>query len=526
MNTVMYSFLGTQLDGGWNEKRWNRWRPNVGIATSTDVEVNTLVLLYNEKHKDLAERVAEDAVTAANRMNFSVRLKQVELDPYDLASTYLMMANLREEESFEEGTRYLFNISTGTHIIQISIFKMIESGRWPGMLAQTAKKDDFSSRITVIDLDLRAYDSIMDRYCLENLQGEDRLKQGIPTLNKAFNTMVAKLQRVASKSDSPILLMGPTGAGKTAMARRLHSVKHQFGLLKGEFVEVNCATLRGDTVMSTLFGHKKGAFTGANDNREGLLKKANKGLLFLDEIGELGLDEQAMLLHAIEDKTFSPVGSDTTVQSDFQLIAGTNRDLNEAVRDGTFRADLLARINTWAFTLPGLRDRLEDIEPNLGYELAKLGHLHGTRYRFLAPARRAYLDFASSKEALWSGNFRDLAASIERMTTLCDNGVLNEMVVEDEIQTLRASWSGEAAGGKGQTSGVDLVEQVLPGKAMNLLERAQLNAVLSLCIEAKSYAALGRQIFGDAVSKNPSQRVRDLLIDNGLTLDDVKAKLA
>ena len=526
MKTVMYSFLGTQLDGGFQEKRWNRWRPNVGIAASTDPEINTLVLLYNEKHKKLAEQVAQDAVTAANRMSFSVRLKQVEMDPYDLPSTYLMMIKLREEETFQPDTRYLFNLSTGTHIIQVAIYKMIESRRWPGLLAQCGPGGGIKSNITEIDLDLRAYDSIMDRYRLEDLKGEDRLKQGIPTLNKAFNTMVTKLQRVASKSESPILLMGPTGAGKTAMARRLHSVKQQFGLLKGEFVEVNCATLRGDTVMSTLFGHKKGAFTGASDNREGLLKKAHQGLLFLDELGEMGLDEQAMLLHAIEDKTFNPVGSDTTVQSDFQLIAGTNRDLNEAVREGTFRADLLARINTWAFTMPGLRDRLEDIEPNLGYELAKLEHEHGTRYRFLAPARQAYLAFAASNEALWTGNFRDLAASIERMTTLCDNGVIDIALVEDEIETLRACWPAGALAGSGSVNTVDLVEKLLPGKEMNLLERAQLNAVLALCAEAKSYAALGRQIFGESVGKNPSQRVRDLLVDNGLTLEQVKVILA
>lgn len=176
--------------------------------------------------------------------------------------------------------------------------------------------------------------------------------------------------------------------------------------------------------------------------------------------------------------------------------------------------------------MPGLRDHLEDIEPNLGYELAKLEHEHGTRYRFLARARQAYLSFASSHEALWAGNFRDLAASIERMTTLCDNGVIDSAVVDDEIETLRASWPGGVVACACASYGVDLVEQVLPGKEMNLLERALLNALLALCGEAKSYAALGRQIFGESVGKNPSQRVRDLLVDHGLSLDQVKVMLA
>ncbi len=121
--------------------------------------------------------------------------------------------------------------------------------------------------------------------------------------------------------------------------------------------------------MSTLFGHVKGAFTGALRERPGILRAADKGVLFLDEIGELGNDEQAMLLQALEEKTFLPLGSDREAHSDFQLIAGTNRDLLSAVREGLFREDLLARINLWTFTLPGLRSRPEDIEPNLQFEL-------------------------------------------------------------------------------------------------------------------------------------------------------------
>jgi transcriptional regulatory protein RtcR len=119
--------------------------------------------------------------------------------------------------------------------------------------------------------------------------------------------------------------------------------------------------------MSTLFGHVKGAFTGALRDRAGVLRVADKGVLFLDEIGELGIDEQAMLLRALEEKTFLPLGSDREARSDFQLIAGTNQDLLAAVRQGRFREDLLARINLWTFTLPGLRSRPEDIEPNLQF---------------------------------------------------------------------------------------------------------------------------------------------------------------
>ena len=161
-------------------------------------------------------------------------------------------------------------------------------------------------------------------------------------------------------------------------------------LVKGGFVDVNCATLRGDGAMSALFGHVKGAFTGALKDRSGLLRSADKGILFLDEIGELGQDEQAMLLRALEEKTFLPLGSDRETESDFQLIAGTNRDLVSAVREGRFREDLSCRINLWTFFLPGLRSRPEDIDPNLQFELDQHAQKTGHRVTFSKEAREEF----------------------------------------------------------------------------------------------------------------------------------------
>lgn len=522
---IMYSFLGNQLDAGFQEKRWERWRPNVGISESDSPVIDKLVLMYGPKDRALAQRVAEDALVKRVNPHFQVELQELALDPYDLSKTFVTMDELRVNTVFNPEHQYFLNITTGTHIMQIVCYMMVESKLWPGVLAQcgpTADRKASRSVIEVIDLDLRRYDKIMARYRLEDLKGELQLKQGIETRNPQFNAMVSKLQKIASKSRSPIVLMGPTGAGKTAMARRLHRVKEEHGLLSGEFVEVNCATLRGDTVMSTLFGHKKGAFTGALESREGLLKKADGGLLFLDECGELGQDEQAMLLHALEDKQFTPVGSDKSVSSDFQLIVGTNRDLLKAVEEGTFRADLLARINTWSFTLPGLRDRLEDIEPNLVYELARLQEQHKAVYRMLPKAFQKYLAYATSSTASWKGNFRDLTSSVERMTTLSEKGIIDEQVVEDEIEMLKAAWR---ESGLTSSAGESLVDKVLPDHQLNLFDQAQLNLVLSLCVDAKSYADLGRKVYGESVGKNPSQRVRDFLKDHALSLDAVQSAL-
>src|SRR5206468_12438916 len=147
------------------------------------------------------------------------------------------------------------------------------------------------------------------------------------------------------------------GAGKSLLAKRIYELKKNRRAVEGAFVEVNCATVRGDAAMSALFGHVKGAFTGAQKDRPGLLRAADTGVLFLDEVGELGLDEQAMILRAIEEKKFLPVGADRESSSDFQLIAGTNKELGAAVAAGAFRDDLFARLNLWTFSLPALRDR-------------------------------------------------------------------------------------------------------------------------------------------------------------------------
>src|SRR6185436_8232536 len=226
---------------------------------------------------------------------------------------------------------------------------------------------------------------------------------GIETRNAAYNRLIERLEQVAIASRDPVLLHGPTGSGKSQLARRIFELKKARRQVAGELVEVNCATLRGDAAMSTLFGHVRGAYTGAVEARAGMLRKADRGVLFLDEIGELGPDEQAMLLRAIEDRTFFPVGSDREVRSDFQLIAGTNRDLSGRVVEGRFREDLLARINLWTFVLPGLRDRPEDLEPNLDFELHRVGDALQLRLSMSREARTRYLAFAASPEAAWSG---------------------------------------------------------------------------------------------------------------------------
>jgi transcriptional regulatory protein RtcR len=210
---------------------------------------------------------------------------------------------------------------------------MVEARYFPGVLLQTSpprrQKSGLVGSYALIDLDLSHYDAIAKRYAKVEADAIALLKSGIETRNAAFNRIISEIEHVAVRLKAPMLLMGQTGAGKSFLAKRVFELKKARQQITGAFVEVNCATLRGDGAASALFGHVKGAFTGAQQDRGGLLRSADKGLLFLDEIGELGADEQAMLLKAIEEKNFFPVGGDKLVNSDFQLIAGTPEQLAE-----------------------------------------------------------------------------------------------------------------------------------------------------------------------------------------------------
>jgi transcriptional regulatory protein RtcR len=322
-----------------------------------------------------------------------------------------------------------------------------------------------------------------------------------------------------------MLLMGPTGAGKSQLARNIFDLKRQRQGLPGRFVEVNCATLRGDGAGSALFGHVRGAFTGAQTERAGLLKSADGGLLFLDEIGELGTDEQAMLLRAIEDKRFPPLGGDRDISSDFQLIAGTNRDLGLAVREGRFREDLFARLNLWTFSLPGLRERSEDIEPNLEFELARYARVHSEQVRFNREARERFLRFATGADAVWPGNFRDLGAAITRMATLSESGRITTAVVDEEIGRLRQAWSGHS--GDGADADIDFPALLGNEAAAELdrFDRVQLAEVVRVCRQAASLADAGRMLFQASrerrTSTNDGDRLRKYLARFGLQFSAV-----
>jgi transcriptional regulatory protein RtcR len=536
---VVVGFLGTTLDFG-GRRRWERWRPTVDLCRHDDLLVSRLELLVPRGADALADEVSAD-IAAISPETIVRRTPFLVDDAWDFAAVYDGLATFADGLVVDDDQEELLvHVTTGTHVAQICLFLLTESRRLPGRLLQTqppprALRGDVDDgggappgRLHIIDLDLARYDALATRQRREQQDGVALLKAGIPTRNAAFNALMQELLTVAQRSPSPILLDGPTGAGKTQLARRIYELKKRHRALAGPFVEVNCATLVGDTAMSTLFGHKRGAFTGAERDRSGLLQAAHGGLLFLDEVGELGLDEQAMLLRAIEDKRFRPVGGDVEVASDFQLLAGTNRDLQTLVRQGRFRDDLLARLAVWRFTLPPLSARPEDIGPNLDVEVVRASARLGHQVRLTRPARARFLAFATGPEGRWPGNFRELAATVERLATLSTQGLVDVDLVELECERLRRAWGGDGGGigtvGDPAEKEDDLVARALgptAAAALDRFERVQLEDVLRVCAGSPSLSAAGRVLFAHSRAKktshNDADRLRKYLSGFGLT---------
>jgi transcriptional regulatory protein RtcR len=520
---VVIGVLGTQLDRrGKRQNRWSKWRPSVALCQHADLPVDRFEVLHQPLNRGMVEQLTEDIAHISPQTQ--VVPHQISLDdPWDFEEVYGAFLDFARNYPFDtENEEYLVHITTGSHVAQICWFLLTEARFLPASLLQTGPgpKEEKSPQgvYSIIDLDLSRYTTLTSRFQHERQNSVSFLKSGIETRSAIFNALIEQIERVAQRSDAPMLLTGPTGAGKSFLAERIYQLRLSRHQVKGKFVAVNCATLRGDNAMSTLFGHVKGAFTGALTARSGLLREADGGILFLDEVAELGLDEQAMLLRAIEEKRFFPFGADSEVSSNFQLIAGTHRDMRQWVKEGRFREDLYARINMWTFQLPGLAERREDIEPNIDYELQRFVRTRQHQVRFDKEARLHYVAFATSHGAAWYGNFRELGASVMRMATLAEDGRISLMLVDEEIVRLRANWQSERVS-----------SPLLPIVGdIDLFDQKQLETVLEVCQHTTTLSEAGRHLF--AVSRqhkkqpNDADRLRKYLMRFGLSWEDIQKK--
>ena len=244
-----------------------------------------------------------------------------------------------------------------------------------------------------------------------------------PQLNKSLELLAN-----ATCSDVNVLITGETGTGKEIFANTIQQNSSRKG--NGQFVVVDCAALTETLVESILFGHAKGAFTGADNNSPGLIRQAHGGTLFLDEIGELPLGVQKSFLRVLQERSFRPVGAAAVEESDFRLIVATNRDLDEMVANGTFREDLVYRLRSLVIELPPLREREGDIIELAEYYVNKLSLKYGQKRKIFSPE---FIEALNSYP--WPGNVRELFHALDRVfATAIDSPTFHTQHLPEEIR--------------------------------------------------------------------------------------------
>jgi len=278
------------------------------------------------------------------------------------------------------------------------------------------------------------------------------------------------LARRAAAATSTVLITGETGVGKERIAHLIHAESPR---AHGPFIAINCAALPSELVESELFGHERGAFTGAHQSRRGFFELAHRGTLFLDEITELPPQAQAKLLRVLQDRELRPVGSDRLIPVDVRVVAATNRDPEAEVAGGRFRSDLYYRLRVIELELPPLRERPEDVTELLDTQLRRFNVVLGRNIRGFSPAARQALEAYA-----WPGNVRELINVIERAVLLC---LGREITVEDLPRAMAearpAQLSREAGGGEANVGRAQL-GLALPEEWLRLPWRAVRDSLL------------------------------------------------
>jgi len=349
-------------------------------------------------------------------------LRAMEREPIDLVLTDLVMPGMTGEELIDA----VHSRNPGIPILLTSAYGTIQTA------VDAIKKGAYYYFEKPVD---RARLLIIIERAIENLRlreshrvlSEKLFPGSVPILGEhaAIREIKRILPRVA-RSESTILLTGESGTGKEVIARNVHSMSTRSG---APFLAVNCASLPDTLFESELFGHERGAFTGAVRREIGLFEAAQGGTIFLDEIAEVKLDIQAKLLRALQEKEIRRVGGKENIPIDARIVAATNRDLEEFVREGRFRADLFYRLNIVKLTLPPLRDRISDIPLLAEHFLARHGE------KGFPPVREI------TKEAMrllmrypWPGNVRELSSVIERAVVLAEEGKIGPEELPQELR--------------------------------------------------------------------------------------------
>ena len=330
-------------------------------------------------------------------------------------------ASVRDKTKYQENYRIL--LPDGTVMHQLSIGKPVldESGHLQEFIGTAMDTTEQVRAREALESALAEVKTLRDQLYKENLALRDEVDrvsmfEEIVGTSPSLQEVLSRVVKVAP-TDSSVLITGETGTGKELIARAIHKRSPR---AQRAFVSVNCAALSSSLISSELFGHEKGAFSGATQRRLGRFELANGGTIFLDEVGELPPDTQVSLLRVLQEREFERVGGTESVRVDLRVIAATNRDLRAAQTSGTFRPDLFYRLNIFPIEVPPLRDRKDDILTLLEYYVRRYANMMG---KGLLTIDRKTMDLFRSYA--WPGNVRELQNIVERSVILSSEGVFS-----------------------------------------------------------------------------------------------------
>ncbi len=365
--------------------------PNILIIDDDDMMCTTLTTLVERKgHTAHSCMTLQEGVAAAGQQDFDVVFLDVKMpDGNGLEALPKIEASPSSPEVI---IMTGFGDASGAELA-------IKSGAWDYI------EKGFSVKEITLSLE-RALQYRQEKKEVQQARKAATLKRddiiGSSVSLKACLDMVAQ----SAESDANVFITGETGTGKELFARAVHENSRRS---KGNFVVVDCTSLPETLVESLLFGHEKGSFTGADRAQDGLVLQANKGTLFLDEVGELPMSLQKAFLRVLQEHRFRPLGSNKEVESDFRLVAATNRDLDEMVKQGKFRSDLLFRLRSFIIELPPLRERRDDIKDLTRFHIDKFCTRYGLPSKGFSPE---FLETLSNYS--WPGNVREFVHTIDR----------------------------------------------------------------------------------------------------------------